>query len=160
MTLNLYWHGQLRAMGGGRWKPTAATLHRRLGEADNSTYVFRCFFDLQQVDRKRHEDQKRAAAAALPVMGPDGVVSRGGAAGGAGEDVRAFARRQGMDADIRDGDSVMAWGILEGDPEKVSGRFASFVARVFCCWAWMVWSFGGPRGPWRWTRLPKLLKQL
>lgn len=76
-----------------------------------------------QVDRKRQEDQKHAEAAALPVVGPDGVVSRGGAGGaGAGGDVRAFARRQGMDADVRDGDNVMAWGILEGDPERVSER--------------------------------------
>lgn len=57
------------------------------------------------------------------MVGPDGVVSRGGAGGGAGgADVRAFAGRQGMDADVRDGDNVMAWGILEGDPEKVSGK--------------------------------------
>lgn len=72
------------------------------------------------MDRKRQEDQKLAAAAALPVVGPDGVVSRGGGVAG---DVRAFARRQGLDAaDARDGDRVMAWGVLEGDPEKVGGK--------------------------------------
>lgn len=65
------------------------------------------------------------------MVGPDGVVSRGGAGGGAGgADVRAFAGRQGMDADVRDGDNVMAWGILEGDPEKVSGRV--FVPTSVC----------------------------
>ena len=79
-----------------------------------------------QVDRKRQEDQKRAAEAALPVVGADGVVSRGEEAG----DVRAFARRQGLDAEVRDGDNVMAWGILEGDPEKVSEE-SSFL--VGCC---------------------------
>lgn len=76
-------------------------------------------FALLQVDRKKQDDQKRAAAASQPVVGPDEVVSRGGAAG----NVRAFARRQGMDADVRDGDNIMAWGILEGDPEKVRGMF-------------------------------------
>eukprot|EP00752_Nemacystus_decipiens_P003596 g3315.t1 len=89
----------------------------------------------EQVDRKRQEDRRRAEVAALPVVGPDGVVSRRGAARGAGrEDVRAFARRQGMDADVRDGDNVMAWGILEGDPEKVEREYRGLSGFVGSSW--------------------------
>lgn len=39
--------------------------------------------------------------------------------GGSGSGVREFARRQGADAAVHDGDSVMVWAILEGQPGKV-----------------------------------------
>lgn len=66
-----------------------------------------------QVERKKEEKKARLLAG-----GDDGEDGSPGGGEGGG-DVRAFARRQGMDAAVRDGDSVMAWGILEGSPEKV-----------------------------------------
>lgn len=41
--------------------------------------------------------------------------------------VREFARRQGMDAGAYDGDSVMVWGILEGQPGKVGRVFLFYL---------------------------------
>lgn len=38
---------------------------------------------------------------------------------GGGSGLREFARRQGTDAAVHDGDSVMVWAILEGQPGKV-----------------------------------------
>lgn len=91
-----------------------------------------------QVERKKQEDQARLAAAAAAAAAEgdgapgDGAAARGGGGGGA-ENVRSFVRQQGMDAagGVSDGDNVMAWGILEGNPEKVGSvrstrRFSVF----------------------------------
>ena len=64
---------------------------------------------------KERLDRKRAGSA----MGSGNHAMDEDDDNGAGSSVREFARRQGEDAVAHDGDSVMVWGILEGQPEKV-----------------------------------------
>lgn len=64
------------------------------------------------MERKRAADKEELERkkAALDDLSEDGND----------ESVREFARRQGVDAGTYDGDSVMVWGILEGQPAKAS----------------------------------------
>ncbi|CBJ32346.1 TFIID and SAGA subunit [Ectocarpus siliculosus] len=96
----------------------------RLGVTPETTRAIR-----DEVERKKLEEKK----ARLLAGGDDGEDgSPGGGEGG--DDVRAFARRQGMDAAVRDGDSVMAWGILEGSPEKVEQAYRGLSEFVAASW--------------------------
>ncbi|CAN0270047.1 unnamed protein product [Ectocarpus sp. 6 AP-2014] len=96
----------------------------RLGVTPETTRAIR-----DEVERKKLEEKK----ARLLAGGDDGEDgSPGGGEGG--NDVRAFARRQGMDAAVRDGDSVMAWGILEGSPEKVEQAYRGLSEFVAASW--------------------------
>ncbi|CAN0150170.1 unnamed protein product [Scytosiphon promiscuus] len=119
--------------------PPPADLHpdivvkylERLGVTPETTRAIR-----DQVERKKQQDKARLAAAAAAAAEGDSAPGDGSAArkSGGTENVRSFVQRQGMDAGVSDGDNVMAWGILEGNPEKVEQAYRGLSGFVSSSW--------------------------
>lgn len=103
--------------------------------------------DERERERKRAriaEADSAAAAGANTKKGGGGTNASGGGGsssaggggsssggGGAGSSVREFVKRQGVDTPAYDGDTVMVWGILEGQPEKVRDVGMHFFNEIF-----------------------------